>query len=308
MALTLIQSALLVKDPKLAGFIETLFVEEPTMQYVPFRTVPGLSLSYNQESELPSVGFRNINEAFAESTGVLQPAIEVLKPFGGDSDTDIVLIDAYGEGIRGTYDGMFAKAMAIKYVQYLLYGNSPVVTASAPAGRAGAAYDDVKGFDGLLKRIQTAQTVDGLAIGGTDGSSAFAIRFGEGMCQGLMTPKGISTRDLGEVQAKPVKRTRVDATMGLAIFNGKSVAMVKDLAAATQLLTTVLMDQLSDKIQGKPTIYLMSKRSRYQLKQDAIGKGVALSMTIDELGNAIESWGATPLVVSDAVIDTEHNT
>lgn len=308
MAMTLIEAAKSVRDPKLAGFIETLYIEEPTMQYVPFRTVAGLSLSYNQEAELPAVGFRNINEAFSESTGVLQPAIEVLKPFGGDSDTDIVLVDAYGAGIRGTYDGMFAKSMSIKYVQFLLYGNSPVVAASAPAGRAGAVYDDVKGFDGMLKRIQTAQTVDGLATGGTDGSSVFALRFGEGYVQGLMTPKGISTRDLGEVQAKPVFRTRVDAVMGLAIFNGKSVAMLKDLAAATQLCTCVLMDQLTDKIQGRPTIYLASKRSRYQLKQDAIGKGVALSMTIDELGNPVESWGGRPFIVSEAVIDTEHNT
>ena len=306
--MTLIEAVKTVRDPKLAGFIETLYVEEQALQYVPFRTISGLSLSYNQESELPSVGFRNVNEAFAESTGVLQPAIEVLKPFGGDSDTDLIFIDAYGEGIRGTYDSMFAKAMGIKYIQFLLYGNSPIVAASAPDGRAGSAYDDVKGFDGLLKRIQTAQTVDGAATGGTDGSSVFGLRFGEGMCQGLMTAKGISTRDLGELQAKPAKRTRVDAMMGLAIFNGKSVAMVKDLAAATQVLTTVLMDQMSDKIQGKVTIYLMSKRSRYQLKVSAIASGVALSMTIDKLGEPVESWGGKPVVVSDAVIDTEHNT
>ena len=78
MAMTLIEAAKSVQDPKLSGYIETLYVEEPTLQYVPFRTVAGLSLSYNQEAELPNVGFRNINEAFAESTGVLQPAIEVL--------------------------------------------------------------------------------------------------------------------------------------------------------------------------------------------------------------------------------------
>ena len=308
MPMTMIELAKSVTDPKLAGIIETLYVEETTLQYVPFRTVAGLSLSYNQEAALPSVGFRNINEAFAESVGVLQPMVEVLKPFGGDSDTDTVLVDAYGPQERAVYDGMFAKAMGIKYLQFMLYGNSPVVAASLPNGRAGAAYDDVKGFDGLLKRIQTAQTVDGLATGKTDGTSVFCIRFGAGFVQGLMTPKGISQRDLGEIDTKPVFRTRVDATMGLAIFNGKAVSMVKDLAAATQVLTTTLLDNAVDLIQGKPSIILMNKRSRGQLKTSALATGVALGMTIDQLGNPIESWGGVPVVVSEAIINTEYNT
>lgn len=308
MALTLIEAAKSVRDPMLAGVIETLYTEETALQYFQFDTVPGLALAYNREASLPSVGFRNINEAFAESTGVLQPAVEVLKPFGGDSDTDTVLVDAYGPSIRATYDGMWAKAMGIKFLQFVLYGNSPVVAASAPDGRAGAAYDDVKGFDGLLKRIQAAQTIDALGTAGTDGSSAFAIRFGDGYLKGLMTPKGISVRDLGEVATAPVYRTRIDATMGLAIFNGKAVGFVKDLRAATQVLTVALMNQLADVISGKPSIYVMSKRSRRQLHTSALAAGVALSMTIDQLGNPIESWGGVPLVVSEAVSDTEHTT
>lgn len=298
MAMTLVEMAKVTNDPVASGVYETLYTEEPFYQYIPFRSVPGLSLHYTSEKELPNVGFRKLNEAFSESTGVLQRDIEVLRPFGGDSDTDKVLVDAYGNSERATYDAMWLKAMAVKYIQFCLYGN---------ASRAGAAYVDAEGFDGLMRRITSAQTVDATASSGSDGSSVFAIRFGDGYFQGLMTGGKIDQRDLGELGDKPVYRTRTDATMGMAIYNGKSVAMVKDLAAATETLTTTLMDELQDKITGRPDVYLMSKRSRRQLKTSAIGKGVALSMTIDRLGNPIESWGGVPILVSDAVIDTETN-
>ena len=298
---TLIEFAKTVSDPVRKGIIETLYLEEPIYQYIPWRPVPGLALPYTSEKELPSVGFRKLNEAFAESVGVVQRNVETLKPFGGDSDTDKVLVDAYGNSERAVRDQMFAKAMAIKYIQFLCYGNSP-------ASRAGVAYDDVDGFDGLMNRITAAQTVDGGATGKTDGSSVFAIRFGDGYVQGLNTPVGVDSRDLGEQDSKPVMRTRIDMTAGLAIYHGKAVAYIKDLAAAGTLLTVDMMDELRDKIAGPPSVYIMSKRSRRQLLINARGLGINFGMTLDQLGRPIEAWGGVPIIVSDAIIDTETNT
>lgn len=298
MAMTLIEMQKLVDDPVISGVLETLYREENFFQYIPFDIIAGLSILYTSESELPSVAFRKLNEAFAESTGVVQRNIEVLRPFGGDSDQDRVLVDAYGPQYRASMDSMFIKAMAIKFVQAFMYGNFAL---------AGAAYVDADGFDGLAQRITAGQTIDCLGTGGTDGSSVFAIRFGDTYCKGLMTGSGIDSRDLGEVQSKPVYRTRTDATMGLAIYDGKSVARMKDIRAATQVVTCALMDQLRDKLVGDPTIFLMSKRSRRQLKVSALASGVALGMTIDQLGNPIEAYGGIPIVISGAVIDTEIN-
>jgi hypothetical protein len=296
MDMTLIEMSKLVKDPHISGVLETLYLEENFFQYIPFDTIAGLTVSYTSEKKLPDVSFRKLNEAFSVSHGVVQRNIEVLRPFGGDSDTDKLLVDAYGPTWRAQMDVMWLKAMAIRFIQAFIYGNFAL---------AGAAYVDEDGFDGLAQRITSGQTVDALGTGGADGSSVFAIRFGDGYCKGLMTGGGIDQRDLGETDAKPVYRTRTDAAMGLAIYNGTSVARMKDLRATTQVVTLDYMDELRDLISGDPTLFLMSKRSRRQLGKAAKTSGVALGMTIDQLGNPILSYGGIPIVVSDAVINTE---
>ena len=300
MAITLFEFMKTVDDPLRAGVIETLYTEEPIFQYIPFRDVAGLALPYNTEESLPSVAFRNLNEAFSVSHGVVQRNVEVMKPFGGDSDTDKVLVNAYGNAERVSRDRMFTKAMAVKYVQTFLYGNSP-------GSRAGTAFDDIKGFDGLQARMTSGQTIDAGGTTGTDGSSVFAIRFGDGFCQGLQTPEGLDARDLGEQDSGPWYRTRIDWTAGLGIFNGKSVGWIKDLNAsgAGLTLTTADMDELLDLIDGTPDVFIMSKRSRRQLKTSALATGVALGVTLDQLGRPLETWGGVPILVSDAVIDTE---
>jgi len=298
---TLVEFAKTVSDPVRKGIIETIYLEEPVYQYIPWRPVAGLALPYTSESALPAVGFRKLNEAFAESVGVLQRNVETLKPFGGDSDTDKVLVDAYGNQERAVRDQMFAKSMAIKFLAFLFYGNSP-------ASRAGVAYDDIDGFDGLLTRIQAAQTIDGAATGKTDGSSVFAIRWGDGYVQGLHTPIGVDSRDLGEQDAKPVYRTRIDHTAGVAIYHGKAVAYIKDLAAAGTPLTYAMMNELRDLISGNPSMYIASKRSRRQLLTSALTVGVELGISLDRLGRPIETWGGIPFFTTDAVIDTETNT
>lgn len=300
-AITLAEFAKTVQDPLRRGIIETTYQDEPVFGLVPFRTVPGLALPYNQEETLPGVSFRNINEEFSTTAGVVNRKIETLKPFGGLSDTDIILVDAYGQAERTGRDRMFAKAMSVKYVQTMLYGNS---------GARNPSFTDVKGFDGIEARITSAQTIDGLGTGTSTGSSVFAIRFGDGYVQGLQTPSGVDVVDKGEIDNGIHLRTKIQHVAGLAIFHGKAVGWIKDLAAATQVLTVGMMDDLIDLIVGKPDVILMTKRSRKQLKESAWGAGgpgdgAGLSVQMSALGFPVETWAGIPIFVSDAMIDTE---
>jgi hypothetical protein len=297
MAYTLADYAKTVTDPHKRGVIETLYKWEPVMGLIPFESIAGLSYSYNQEASLPGVNFRNINEAYAVTAGVVNRLVETFKPFGGESDTDRVLVNAYGQTQRSTRDAAFTKSMAIKYVQTMLYGNN--------GARSAGAFDDIKGFDGIEARITAAQTVDALGTGASTGSSVFVLRFGEDGCMGLQTPEGVDVKDLGEISSAPVYRTRIEHVAGFGIFDGTSVAWIKDIAPASQVLTTTLLDQAIDLIAGTPSCILMTKRSRRQLKTSALTAGVALSMSIDQLGNYVERWGGIPIYVSDAMIDTE---
>lgn len=304
-AITQAEFAKTVQDPLRRGIIETSFEEEPVYGIVPFQTIKGLALPYNQESSLPGVAFRNINEAFTTTAGVINRLVETVKPFGGMSDTDIVLVDGYGSDQRTSRDKLFAKAMSVKYVQTMCYGNSP-------ASRAGTDFDDVSGFDGIQTRVTAAQTIDALGSAGADGSSVFAIRFGDGYAQGLQTPSGVAVKDKGELENGIHLRTVIQHVAGFAIFHGKAIGWIKNLRAATQVLTRVMMDDLGDLIVGKPDAYLMTKRSRAQLKTSVWGAGgpgagAGLNVMMDQLGNMVESWGGVPIYVSDAMINTETN-
>ena len=295
-AITLAEYAKTVEDPLRRGIIETLYEDEPAYGLVPFRSINGLALPYNQEESLPGVSFRNLNEAFTQTSGVVNRKIEVVKAFGGESDVDTVLVDAYGREERTGRDRMFAKAMSVKFLQTMLYGNS---------GIRNPAYNDTKGFDGIEARVTAGQTVDAAGTGASDGSSVFAIRFGDGYCQGLQTPSGVSVKDLGELESAPAFRMRIQHVAGLAVFHGRSIGWIKDLRAAGQVLTALMMDELVDKISGTPSMLLMSKRSRRQLKTNAYSLGIALGVGLNAMGMPVETWGGVPIYVSDAVIDTE---
>ena len=63
----------------------------------------------------------------------------------------------------------------------------------------------------------------------TNCTSIYVVTFGAMMCTGIQgrNPEGgfgISVRDLGEIDSKPVYRTRVDWNCSIAIYNGYSVA------------------------------------------------------------------------------------
>jgi hypothetical protein len=304
MAETLVNWKRRVSDPMLADIIETLYLEEPIFQFLPMRFIAGVALQYTTEQTLPGVAFRKLNEALPEGTGVVNRPVESLKPFGVDSDTDKVLAKAEpSERIRR--DRSAVKAMAIKYVQTLLYGNSP-------SSRAGSAYNDVDGFDGIQKRLADAgstNVVDNGGSGGSDSSSVFVLRFGDTYCEGLMQgpAPGITVTNLGEISEKPVFRTRIDANGGFAIYHGRAVAWLKNIRAGTAI-TRAKLDETIDKLAGEPSVILMSRRTRRQLKDAVFPSGAASSIigsTLSDAGKVFQTYGNAPVLVSDAIIDTE---
>lgn len=74
----------------------------------------------------------------------------------------------------------------------------------------------------------------------TDCASIYCVSFGDMMLEGLQGKNsdgryGISTRDLGELETKPVMRTRVDWSTAIAAQHGRCVARLRGIknAAAT---------------------------------------------------------------------------
>lgn len=300
MAVTLLEASKLNSgDVKRAAVIEMFAANSDLLRVLPFEDIIGGSMSYNQEGTLPGVSFRGFNEAYPESTGVLNPQTEVLRIAGGDLDVDKALIKTRGAAIRTQHEAMKVKAMSLYLAGKIINGDSvteprefdglrvrvvgdQLVPAllSAPSSNSplslaalDKAIDNVDGPNALVmskamrRRLTAAartMTVGGdidfaedefgrrvtmyndLPIliadyddtgariidfneagpgGGSTSTSIYIVNFGDGMVTGLQNG-AMEVNDLGEINSKPVLRTRVEWLVGLAIMHGRAAARV----------------------------------------------------------------------------------
>lgn len=66
----------------------------------------------------------------------------------------------------------------------------------------------------------------------TNNSSIYCVRFGDMLTTGIQGLSGIQVRDLGELNEKPVYRTRLDWYLSICIYNGRSVARLSGIQDA----------------------------------------------------------------------------
>jgi hypothetical protein len=159
MALTLVEAAkraLEGGNVLRAGIINTYAQSSDILRVLPFESIAGNALRYNQEQTLPGIGFRGVNGSYTESTGILNPIVEPLVIAGGDLDVDKFILKTMGEEQRGTQEAMKVKALAHKWTQTFLKGDSTTVAA---------------GFDGLQVRITGNQLIDNGSTAGGDALS-----------------------------------------------------------------------------------------------------------------------------------------
>ena len=90
--LTLLEASKLIQDPLRAGIIEIFPRTSAVLERLPFYSISGNSYKYNQESVLPSIGFRSLNESYTADVGVLNPVTESLVILGGISQVDRALV------------------------------------------------------------------------------------------------------------------------------------------------------------------------------------------------------------------------
>lgn len=165
MAVTLAQAAVLSQNNLQRGVLEMFVQESPVLDRLPLMTIEGNAYAYNQESALPGVAFRLVNEAYTESTGVFVQATESLVIMGGDADVDRFIVQTRGNvnNQRAEQTALKVKAASYKFQDHFFNGDVTV---------------DTKGFDGLKKRL-TGNQVFAAATNGlaASGSQAAAMAF-----------------------------------------------------------------------------------------------------------------------------------
>jgi len=158
MALTLVEaSKLYAGDPLRSAIIELYARSSDILQVLPFDDIQGNAYRYNREQTLPGIGFRGVNEAYTESTGILNPITEPLVIAGGDLDVDKFILDTMGENQRSVHEAMKVKALALKWTETFIKGDQ----ATEP-----------REFDGLQVRCTGNQLI---SAGATAGGAALSL-------------------------------------------------------------------------------------------------------------------------------------
>lgn len=158
MALTLLEASKAhTGDVVRSAVIEMFARSGDIMRVMQWQDMPGGAYHYNQEGSLPGIAFRGVNEAFAESTGILNPQVEVLRIAGGDLDVDKALIKFHGAGIRQQHESMKVKALGLYIMKKIVKGDSLA---------------EPREFDGLMNRINGSQLID---AGATNGGDALSL-------------------------------------------------------------------------------------------------------------------------------------
>jgi hypothetical protein len=157
MALTLVEAAKQSQNMIQSAVIEMYARSSDIMMALPFQTINGNALKYNREDTLPGIGFRGVNEAYTESTGIINPVTEPLVIAGGDLDVDTFIIKTMGANQRAVQESMKAKALSLAWTKNFIKGDSA---------------SDPRGFDGLQVRLTGDQL---MYAGTTDGGDALSL-------------------------------------------------------------------------------------------------------------------------------------
>jgi len=157
MSLTLVEAAKQSQDPIQSAIIEMYAMNSDVLRVLPINSIAGSAMRYNREETLPGIGFRGVNEAYTESTGILNPQVEPLVIAGGDLDVDTFILQTMGMSQRSVQENMKVKALALAWTKAFLKGDS---------------ISDPRSFDGLQARLTGDQL---FYAGTTDGGDALSL-------------------------------------------------------------------------------------------------------------------------------------
>lgn len=153
MALTLLEAAKGEANVFRRGVIETFVEGSRLMEILPFRGIDGGTDGIEQESVLPNVATRGVNEAFVRSEGRFEEIIQSLKIYGGTIGIDPFIITTKGEDRAVSQTSLKIKALRNLWVTDFFKGDSA---------------SDPRDFDGLQVRLDGFNVVSaGTGAGGS---------------------------------------------------------------------------------------------------------------------------------------------
>lgn len=305
MALTLLEAAKRATGDVLRqGVIETFARSVGILGALPFDDIPGNALKYNQENVLPGIGFRGVNQAFPESTGIINPVTESLAIAGGDADVDKFIVQTMGADQRSAQVEMKVKAISQRWANVFIKGDSQTdplqfdglqtrLTGSQLVANGASSGGDPLSLNNLDEILDTVDAVTHLLMtkamrrrltqasrntsvggfitfeqdefgrqvsfyqgvpiliadengnaepalgfneanpggGANVGTSIYALSLQAGWLVGIQN-MGIQVEDLGQLETKPVLRTRIEWYAGIALLHPRAAGRLNGISDA----------------------------------------------------------------------------
>ncbi len=146
MAITLVEASKLSNDVLRTGVIETMALESPILQRLPFIEITGNGLTYNRENASPTAAFYDVGDTWTEDTPTFTQVTATLKVMGGDADVDNFLKTTRSniQDLEAAVVQLKANAVQRLFDDTFVNGDSSV---------------NVKSFDGIDKLTVAGQTV-----------------------------------------------------------------------------------------------------------------------------------------------------
>ena len=154
MAMTLAEAAKLSNDIVLQEVIETMVLDSPILQALPFIEITGNGLTYNRENTNPAAAFFSVGDTWAEGTPTFSQITATLSIVGGDADIDNFLLTTRSnlQDLQAAVIRLKAKAVQQKFEDTFVNGDTTV---------------DAKSFDGIDKLTTGGQVASMGANGAT---------------------------------------------------------------------------------------------------------------------------------------------
>jgi len=157
---------------------------------------------------------------------------QVLTAGANGAALTLAMLDDLLAAVLGGADVVYANSWLIRKIDALVRATGQLQLETREAfGKKAKIYAGIPIVDPGLSTDGTTMILPFSETQGTDTTTAsiYAVRFGEQEYISGVTNGGIDVYDLGELETKPVYRTRIEAYMAIANFNGKAAARLKGI-------------------------------------------------------------------------------
>jgi hypothetical protein len=271
----------------------------PELRLIPGRTIRGRSVTLTIRTDLPTVGFRNVNEGVARSKATHEE--RVFQTYLLDQQ---IAVDK--AAIREEID---PERYLVEHQMSHLEAAFRTVSRQTYYGTG----NDAKGFPGLLAQYDTSNEVD--ATGSTAKTSAWMLHIGAGTCSYIFGDAAIPTVTAWQDQTLYDASNRafsglecfIQGSVGFQLANRNAAVRVKNIGTDTNkgLTDSLLYDALekfTTKFELEPTHIFMNGRSQEQLRKSRTNTGSNVKGEVPPLP---DDWYGIPIVRTFGISNAE---